>query len=78
MPSGPKRFANQGLVHLSDLKSLQDLQELSVKQCKEILTINRVNFKGVFEKDELLKILGRLWKHEQRLKEGNATLSPDD
>ena len=73
MPSSPKRFANQGLVHLSDLRSLEDLQELSVKQCKEILALNRVNFKGVVEKDELLKILERLWKQEQKLKEGKLT-----
>jgi len=78
MPSSPKRFANQGLVHLSDLKSLQDLQELSVKQCKEILAINRVNFKGVVEKDELLKILERLWKQEQRLKEGKDEMDDDE
>ena len=74
MPSSPKRFANQGLVHLSDLRSLEDLQELSVKQCKEILALNRVNFKGVVEKDELLKILERLWKQEQKLKEGKLNI----
>ena len=74
MPSSPKRFATHaGLVHLSDLTSIQDLQELSVKQCKEILAINRVNFKGVVEKEELLKILERLWKQEQRHKEGTRT-----
>ena len=37
--------------------------------------INRVNFKGVVEKDELLKILERLWKQEQRLKEKIAIFS---
>jgi len=78
MPSSPKRFANQGLVHLSDLRSLEDLQELSVKQCKEILALNRVNFKGVVEKDELLKILERLWKQEQKLKEGKDEMGDDE
>lgn len=78
MPSSPKRFANQGLVHLSDLRSLEDLQELSVKQCKEILALNRVNFKGVVEKDELLKILERLWKQEQKLKEGKDEMDDDE
>ena len=46
------------------------MRELSVKQIKDILAMNRVNFKGVVEKAELLKILERLWKQEQRLKDG--------
>jgi hypothetical protein len=67
----PRRFANQGLVKLSEIESLEDLQELSVKQIKDILAVNRVNFKGVVEKDELLKIAQRLWKQEKRQMEGN-------
>ena len=63
-------FLKIGLVYLNELESAQDMRELSVKQIKDILAMNRVNFKGVVEKAELLKILERLWKQEQRLKDG--------
>lgn len=39
----------------------QDLDELSVKQLKEILMLNRVDFKGCCEKSELLERVQRLW-----------------
>ena len=68
----PKRFAKQGLVYLSDIATLEDLNELSVTQAKNILAMNRVNFKGVVEKEELLKIIERLWKQEQNAKLGKS------
>ena len=39
--------------------------------------MNRVNFKGCVEKDELLKILQRLWKQEQRHKENVDTMGDE-
>ena len=39
--------------------------------------MNRVNFKGCVEKEELLKILQRLWKQEQRNKENIETMDDD-
>ena len=69
LPGSPRRFANHGLVYLSEIESLEDLKELSTKQIKEMLAMNRVNFKGCVEKDELLKILQRLWKQEQKNKD---------
>ena len=42
---------------------------MSTKQIKDLLAMNRDNFKGCVEKGELLKILQRLWKQEQRNKE---------
>ena len=62
----PNKFANQGLVYLSEIDSLEEVHELSVKQAKDILAMNRVNFKGVVEKDELLKHVVRLWKQEKQ------------
>lgn len=37
--------------------------------------MNRVNFKGVVEKDELLKIVRRLWTQEMKLKDGKNKTS---
>jgi len=76
-PSSPRRFANQGMVYLSEIQSLEDLRELSTKQIKELLAMNRVNFKGCVEKDELLKIVERLWRQEQRNKEEGDTMDDD-
>lgn len=39
-----------------------DLDDLTVKQLKEILMLNRVDFKGCCEKTELLERVKRLWK----------------
>lgn len=41
--------------------SSSDLDDLSVKQLKEILMLNRVDFKGCCEKTELLERVKRLW-----------------
>jgi hypothetical protein len=41
-----------------------------VKQAKDILAMNRVNFKGVVEKDELLKHVARLWRQEKQAQDG--------
>jgi len=76
-PNSPRRFANQGMVYLSEIESLDDLNELSTKQVKELLAMNRVNFKGCVEKDELLKIVERLWKQEQRNKSNIETMDDD-
>ncbi|QQP40668.1 Uncharacterized protein FKW44_014796, partial [Caligus rogercresseyi] len=51
---------------LSEIETEEDLLELSVKQMKEILALNRVMFKGVIEKEELLKIVQRLWLQDKR------------
>ena len=70
MSGSPRRFANQGLVYLSEIQTLEEVNELSVKQAKDILAMNRVNFKGVVEKDELLKHVGRLWRQEKQAQDG--------
>lgn len=77
LPSSPRRFANQGVVYLSEIQSEEDFKDLSAKQVKEILAMNRVNFKGCVEKEELLKIVERLWKEEQRNKQGLDTMLDD-
>ena len=77
LPGSPRRFANHGLVYLSEIESLEDLKELSTKQIKEMLAMNRVNFKGCVEKEELLKILQRLWKQEQKNKDNLESMEDE-
>ena len=60
-------------MYLSEIQTLQDVNELSVKQAKDILAMNRVNFKGVVEKDELLKHVARLWRQEKQAQDGKLT-----
>ncbi|XP_054857969.1 E3 ubiquitin-protein ligase rififylin [Eublepharis macularius] len=70
---------------LSDLTSVRDIDALSVRQLKEILARNFVNYKGCCEKWELMERVTRLYKEKdlQQLvsdtddhtaSSGNATL----
>ncbi|KAG4071101.1 hypothetical protein HA402_013415 [Bradysia odoriphaga] len=52
----PRQF-----VDINDYENSSDLDDLSVKQLKEILMLNRVDFKGCCEKTELLERVKRLW-----------------
>lgn len=49
------------LLKLSDFTSEDELNDLSVKQLKELLTLNRVDYKGCVEKSELLERVIMLW-----------------
>lgn len=57
MPSGRR-------ASLSDISSVEDIEALSVRQLKEILARNFVNYKGCCEKWELMERVTRLY-HEQ-------------
>lgn len=57
-------------MYLSEINSAEDLQELSAKQMKDMLAMNRVNFKGVVEKQELFKIVERVWRQHVKSTEG--------
>lgn len=46
---------------LSDLSRVEDIEGLSVRQLKEILARNFVNFKGCCEKWELMERVTRLY-----------------
>ncbi|XP_024945175.1 E3 ubiquitin-protein ligase RNF34 isoform X2 [Cephus cinctus] len=50
-----------GLVKLSDINDVLELECLTIKQLKELLSTNRVDFKGCVEKRELLTRATRLW-----------------
>ncbi|KAG5676806.1 hypothetical protein PVAND_006614 [Polypedilum vanderplanki] len=52
-----KRF-----ISLGDISSSADLELMTVKQLKEILMLNRVDYKGCCEKNELKERVQRLWE----------------
>lgn len=52
---------------LSDLTGLEDIGSLSVRQLKEILARNFVNYKGCCEKWELMERVTRLYKDQKGL-----------
>ncbi|XP_030008259.1 E3 ubiquitin-protein ligase rififylin [Sphaeramia orbicularis] len=52
---------------LSDLSCLEDIEDLSVRQLKEILARNFVNYKGCCEKWELMERVRRLYQDQQNL-----------
>ncbi|KAG7166220.1 uncharacterized protein LOC121869608 [Homarus americanus] len=61
----PNKCFVPGIIPLGDLKSEEDIRRLSVRQCKELLALHRVNYSGVREKSELLKKIEMLWKDYQ-------------
>lgn len=68
---------------LSDLKSIQDIDDLTNKQIKEILTRNFVDYKGCFERSELVDKLRRLFvsHYKNKLREqeiNNPTKTSDN
>ncbi|XP_056677771.1 E3 ubiquitin-protein ligase RNF34 isoform X4 [Monodelphis domestica] len=50
---------------LSDLSSLEDVEGMSVRQLKEILARNFVNYSGCCEKWELIERVNRLYKENE-------------
>ncbi|XP_066250475.1 E3 ubiquitin-protein ligase rififylin-like [Euwallacea similis] len=54
---------------LEDFSKVEELNELTPKQLKILLTINRVEFRGCIEKEELLERARRLWEDNNRNKD---------
>lgn len=52
---------------LSDLGRVEDIEVLSVRQLKEILARNFVNYTGCCEKWELMERVRRLYQDQQKL-----------
>ncbi|OXU25940.1 hypothetical protein TSAR_003498, partial [Trichomalopsis sarcophagae] len=59
-----------GIVKLSDIKEIQELESLTVKQLKDLLSANRVDFKGCVERCELLDRACRLWEEYRKSRKG--------
>lgn len=51
---------------LSQIQNVEEVEQLSVKELKTILTANFVDFKGCCEKKELLDRVAALWKSKQQ------------
>ena len=51
---------------LSQIQKVEEVEQLSVKELKTILTANFVDFKGCCEKKELLDRVAALWKSKQQ------------
>ncbi|KAF3693423.1 E3 ubiquitin-protein ligase rififylin [Channa argus] len=62
---------------LSDLSCLDDIEVLSVRQLKEILARNFVNYKGCCEKWELMERVRRLYKDQQNLLAANGVTASE-
>nr|XP_022341707.1 E3 ubiquitin-protein ligase rififylin-like isoform X2 [Crassostrea virginica] len=50
---------------LEDIKSVEDIEGLTVRQMKEVLVKNFVDYKGCVEKSELQDRVTRLWQEHQ-------------
>lgn len=74
-PSAPPASLNKSL---SEIKNVDEVQELSVKELKCILRANFVDFTGCCEKEELLERVRTLWNSKQEYIKKKSTMAPDD
>ncbi|NXD40291.1 RNF34 ligase, partial [Copsychus sechellarum] len=64
---------------LSDISSLEDIEGLSVRQLKEILACNFVNYSGCCEKWELVEKVSRLYReNEENHKTQGERMQPNE
>ncbi|XP_051891815.1 E3 ubiquitin-protein ligase rififylin isoform X2 [Pristis pectinata] len=63
---------------LSDLTCVEDIEALSVRQLKEILARNFVNYKGCCEKWELMERVTRLYNDQKDLQNQAAEFKTQD
>ncbi|XP_048449327.1 E3 ubiquitin-protein ligase rififylin-like, partial [Rhincodon typus] len=70
----------QHRASLSDLTCIEDIEALTVRQLKEILARNFVNYKGCCEKWELMERVTRLYNEQKDLQNqgGNESSGVDE
>uniref|UniRef100_H9GU76 RING-type domain-containing protein n=1 Tax=Anolis carolinensis TaxID=28377 RepID=H9GU76_ANOCA len=61
----PGQSRKRTRASLSDISSLDDIERLSVRQLKEILARNFVNYSGCCEKWELVEKVSRLYREHE-------------
>lgn len=66
------------IVKLSDINELANLEYLSVKQLKNLLSTNRVDYKGCVERHELLDRASRLWEEHKQSRADVEALDEGD
>jgi len=64
-------------ITLASISSSEDVEKLTVKQLKELLSLNRVDYRGCCEKPELMERVIRLWQEDSRTRQGLDTMSMD-
>ncbi|XP_046597743.1 E3 ubiquitin-protein ligase rififylin isoform X2 [Neodiprion lecontei] len=62
-------YSHTGAVKLSDITDIAELEALNVKQLKDLLSTNRVDYKGCIERGELLEKASGLWHHHVKSRE---------
>lgn len=55
-------------ITLADIGSNQEIQKLNIRQLKDILVNNYVDYKGCCERQELVDRVVLLWTDHQRMK----------
>lgn len=65
-------------MQLSDIKQASELEYLNVKQLKNLLSTNRVDYKGCIERQELLNRVSRLWQEYKQSRQGKILKEPPD
>lgn len=65
-------------VQLSDIKEASELEYLSIKQLKNLLSTNRVDYKGCIERQELLNKVLRLWQEYSQSRKDVEKLSEEE
>lgn len=63
---------------LSQIQNIDEVEDLSVKELKCILSANFVDFKGCCEKKELLDRVRTLWKSKQEVNKKKSSMAPDE
>lgn len=65
LPQVSPQTRRRARASLSDIASLRDIEGLSVRQLKEILARNFVNYSGCCEKWELVERVSRLYRETE-------------
>ncbi|GFG32107.1 hypothetical protein Cfor_06877 [Coptotermes formosanus] len=64
-------------ITLASISSLEDVEKLTVKQLKELLSLNRVDYRGCCEKPELMERVIRLWQEDSQTRQGLDNMNMD-
>ena len=72
----PPQERRRARASLSDLSAARDIESLSVRQLKEILARNFVNYSGCCEKWELVERVGRLYRETEENRRSSGCRRP--